>query len=233
MNKLAVFVEGQTEQIFVKKLLEEIAGEKNVRIRLEKSTGGRNASKRIEVIEAERAEPEARYYIQIVDCSGESRVASEIRDTYAILERRGFSAIVGLRDVFPLDRARIPDIRKAMTYRLRTQPIAVTQILAIMEVEAWFLAEHHHFAKIDPALTLAAIQGALRFDPNADDVEARDHPAEDLDRIYRLAGRSYRKNKATVHGTVDALDYAHLYLDLRARVGSLGVLVEAFDRFLA
>ena len=32
MKKLAIFVEGQTEQIFVKKLLEEIAGRKNIRI---------------------------------------------------------------------------------------------------------------------------------------------------------------------------------------------------------
>jgi hypothetical protein len=233
MNKLAVFVEGQTEQIFVKKLLEEIAGEKNVRIRLEKSTGGKNASKRIEVIEAERAEPAALYYIQIVDCSGESRVASEIRDAYASLERGGFSAIVGIRDVFPLDRAEIPQVRRAMAYRIRTQPIPVTQVLAIMEVEAWFLAEHHHFARIDPAITLAAVKSALHFDPSADDMEGRDRPAEDLDRVYRLGGRSYRKSKSTVQGTVDALDYAHLYMGLCGRMNSLGQLAEAIDRFLA
>jgi hypothetical protein len=34
VKKLAIFVEGQTEQIFVRKLLEEIAGKKNIRINI-------------------------------------------------------------------------------------------------------------------------------------------------------------------------------------------------------
>ncbi|KKK76890.1 hypothetical protein LCGC14_2859110 [marine sediment metagenome] len=37
MNKLAIFVEGQTEQAFVRTLLEEIAGTKNIHI--EERTG--------------------------------------------------------------------------------------------------------------------------------------------------------------------------------------------------
>jgi len=40
MNKLAVFVEGYTEVVFVEKLVEEIAGQQNVLIEHRKIRGG-------------------------------------------------------------------------------------------------------------------------------------------------------------------------------------------------
>ena len=40
MNKLAVFVEGYTEVVFVEKLIEEIAGENNVLIEHREIRGG-------------------------------------------------------------------------------------------------------------------------------------------------------------------------------------------------
>ena len=55
-----------------------------------------------------------------------------------------------------------------------------------MEIEAWFLAEHTHFAKISPTITRDAIFSALRFDPEKDDLQARPTPADacrDLDNI--------------------------------------------------
>ena len=101
-----------------------------------------------------------------------------------------------------------------------------------MEVEAWFLAEHHHFARIGAAITTAAIKTALGFDPSTADMAERDHPAEDLDKVYRLGGSSYRKKKNAVQATVDVLDYEHLYLGLGGRVSSLAQLTGAIDRFL-
>ena len=40
MNKLAVFVEGYTEVVFIERLIEEIAGKQNVRIEHRKIRGG-------------------------------------------------------------------------------------------------------------------------------------------------------------------------------------------------
>ena len=48
---------------------------------------------------------------------------------------------------------------------MKTKPIVVDFILSIMEIEAWFLAEHSHFAKIDPKITLEAIADKLKFNP--------------------------------------------------------------------
>ena len=102
-----------------------------------------------------------------------------------------------------------------------------------MEIEAWFLAEHTHFQRIDPGLTIPRIIAEMGFDPSTDDMELRDHPAEDLDTIYRLVGQAYTKSRRRVQKTVDALDYAALYLDLISRLGGLMAFVSAIEVFLS
>lgn len=47
MNKMAVFVEGCTEQLFVEKLVIEIAGRKNVQVELRKVRGGKTTRRRM------------------------------------------------------------------------------------------------------------------------------------------------------------------------------------------
>ena len=46
MKKLAVFVEGQTEQLFVERLLEEAAGKKQICIEKRQAFGGRPTVRR-------------------------------------------------------------------------------------------------------------------------------------------------------------------------------------------
>ena len=41
MNKLAIFVEGQTEQIFAERLVLSLGGDANVGVRVERVSGGR------------------------------------------------------------------------------------------------------------------------------------------------------------------------------------------------
>jgi len=43
MKKIAFFVEGQTEQLFINKLLREIAGHKNIAVKLYQLIGGNNS----------------------------------------------------------------------------------------------------------------------------------------------------------------------------------------------
>jgi hypothetical protein len=79
--------------------------------------------------------------------------------------------------------------------------------LAVMEIEAWLLAEHTHFLRLSPVLTPARIREKLHFDPARDDLERRWHPAEDLDRIYQLAGLRYSKQRGNVERTLALLDF--------------------------
>lgn len=233
MNKLAIFVEGQTEQLFAEKLLVEIAGAKKLRIEKRKARGGRKNKRRLRLLETTAVDSQQEYFLLIVDCGEDERVGSDIRERYGNLVAQGYQAIIGIRDVFPQEREDIPKLREGLRYKLRTGPIEVLFVLAIMEIEAWFIAEHTHFARISDELTTERIKASIGFDPSTDDVELRDHPSQDLHEIYNLAGYFYKKSKTDVERTVDALDYARIYLALGKRLNDLQNLIERIDLFLS
>src|SRR5947208_2376792 len=107
MDKLAVFVEGQTEQIFVERLLYSVAGARNVHIDTVQAYGGRMLPRTFVEVQAHRPDPAKRYYAIIYDCMGDSRVLSDVREHYDSLVAQGFSDIIALRDVFPRPAAEI------------------------------------------------------------------------------------------------------------------------------
>lgn len=233
-RKLAVFVEGQTEQIFIERLITEIASAREVTFVRLQATGGRPPTPRqfIALSGHNQQHPATRYYVQIVDSHTDNRVVSDIRDTQASLARAGFDAVLGIRDVYPVPRASIPTMRAATAAALSGAALPVDLVLAVMEVEAWFLGEHNHFARIGAGIPIADIMSYLGFDPSTQNMEGRAHPAEDLHEAYKLVGCAYHKTAAHIQRTVGALDYAHLYLDLPARMPSLRELIDALDRFL-
>ena len=215
MNKLAVFVEGYTEQIFVEKLLVEIAGRNNICV--EKCAHSDNGSK---------------YFTYIIDCHGDSTVASGIRDNYESLAKVGYSSILGIRDVYPIERVDIPKLRRGLSYGIRTKPIVPVFILSVMEIEAWFLAEHSHFQRIHKNLTIDRIKTELSFDPSQENMELRDHPTEDLNQIYALVGMEYKKRKRLLKRTVKAIDYTEIYLSLSSKLKPIEELISEIDKFI-
>lgn len=233
MNKLAIFVEGQTEQAFVRKLLEEIAGTKNIVIEERAARGGRKDKRRMRLLDATDAASGKKYFVMIVDCGSDERVKSDIVERYDGLVKSGYEGIIGIRDVYPEERRDVPRIRQRLPYKLKSVPIEVLFVLAVMEIEAWFLAEHTHFMRIHDELTARRIHEEMGFDPAVEDMQLRDHPAEDLHRIYQLVGLAYKKTKTHIQRTVGLLDYAAVYLELGQRFGDLRNLVDRVDRFLS
>ena len=232
MKRMAVFVEGQTEQLFVERLVQEIAGAHRVLIHKQQGLGERTARKFVSV-GATSQETGQEYYFLIYDCVGYTSVNSDIRDQYDSLAAKGYTAIIGMRDVHPDGRADIAKLLRYLGYGVKTKPVQVTYVLAIMEIEAWFLAEHTHFHRIDPGLTMALIIASLGFDPSMDDMELRDKPAEDLNRIYQLVGLAYNKRRKNALRTIHALDYGSIYMVLAAKIGNLATLIGAIDLFLS
>jgi hypothetical protein len=136
-----------------------------------------------------------------------------------------------VRDVRPdFAHADIPDLERGLPKYIKTSLIPVEFILAIMEIEAWFLAETTHFPKLDPAITVAAIKAAYGFDPENDDMEQRLAPADDLNNCYAIAGKTYQKHLA--QDTVDALDYADIYLRLWRKFRYMERLIGSIVSFL-
>ena len=233
MKKLAVFVEGQTEQLFLERLITEIAGAHTIAIEKRKLTGGSRSRASQVLLWASAPDQGHKYFVLIVDSSTDNRVKSDIHDNYNSLVSSGYSAIIGIRDVFPeFTHAEINKLRLGLNYRLKTKPIRVVFALGVMEIETWFICEHTHFGRINSALTPASIKANLRFDPSVDDIQLRPNPSADLDAIYKLVGLRYKKDRCSIQLTVDRLDYGFLYFSVLDRLPDLKTLVESIDGFL-
>lgn len=177
LERIAFFVEGLSEQLFIEKLLTEILGQKNISIEKRKMKGGSKMSISIIKIGAPSISPTADYFFMIIDCSGETTIATYIRNQRDSLLSKGYSAIFGLLDVRPnWSRNEIPKLRKMLYYKLPQKDIETKFILSVMEIESWFLAEEKHFKNIHPDLDVETIKKRNNFDPLSN-TELVDEPA--------------------------------------------------------
>ncbi|MTJ31388.1 hypothetical protein [Aphanizomenon sp. UHCC 0183] len=101
MKKLAIFVEGKTEQIFVAKLLREIAGKFQISIEI-KSRQGINFDK---VIMKDSVTSETKFYVLIYNSCRDESVVSDMKEWYHCLTEDGYDRVIGLRDVYPISIA--------------------------------------------------------------------------------------------------------------------------------
>lgn len=226
MKKMAVFVEGQTERLFIIRFIELVAQKDKIEIESCKVT----ENGRLTSLVGRSKHVRRDYYFLVVDCGSDSRVASDVRDNYESLVAAKFTSIVGIRDVYPSLYGDIAAIRKGMFFKQKTKPFAPKFLLSIMEIEAWFLAEHTHLLKLDQSLTPARIATDQGFNPSVDDMSRRPHPAEDLGRIYAMAGHAYGKNKRAIQRTVGHLDCESMYL-AADRMPELNLFVQEVDTF--
>ena len=219
MEKLAIFVEGQTERIFVENLLHALAGPRNYHIDAIQAFGGGPILPRIwEEIHAVRPAPRTEFYILIYESMNDSRVLSDIRDQYQTLVDQGYKAIIGVRDVYPDPAADIPTIRADFVTYTPQAPIIPVLILEVMEIEAWFIGEHLHFPQMHASLTHPTVTTALGYDPGTHDVTTIAWPCGDLRNVYALAGLGYRKSRYHAERTVGVLSYENVYLHLRENI---------------
>ena len=232
-RKIAFFTEGQTGQVFVEKLLIEIAGNRDIHIDSVRVIGGRKFPRILYSLTPRTDNTHHEYHALIVDCGGDERVASEVRDQYASLMTAGYTALVAIRDVAPdFTWADIPRLRAGITRSLPAAPVQPLLVLATMEVEAWFIGEHTHFPRLNTNLTTQLIQRNLGLNLLTDDIEQLVRPADDLHRMYQLVGLSYLKSRPEVERTVNVLDYDRVQDTLPHRTPSFAPLLQAVSVFL-
>lgn len=231
---MAIFVEGQTERLFIVRLLSEIAGAKGLRIEcLKASGGGRAGARMLTRVQVTEPSSQTTHFAMIVDCGSDNRVSSDIGDQYESLIQSGYTVIVGIRDVYPdFSFTDVPRLRNGLQYRLKTKPLKVSFVLGVMEIESWFLAEWSHFERLNSAITLPEVQSRFGFNPSTDDLQLRDHPALDLHNVYGIGGFAYKKSRNQVQRTVDILDYESLYIETSTRFDDLAHLISTMDTFL-
>lgn len=233
-KKLAIFVEGQTERIFITRLLQEIAGYKKVSVEVYQVRGDK-ANRKIQPLKSNLIEA-APFFILLYDCGCDSHVLSDIKKQHNSLTNNGYEKILGLRDLYPEpleNRTKVENgIKGFLKPLLQNKGIPISMILVIMEIEAWFLGEYSFLTKIDSCLTSNFILHNLGFDLNALDVEQIPHPSEALNKIYQLIQRSYDKSETTVEEIASLLNYEFMYLHLVEKIKQLKQLIDAINLFL-
>lgn len=234
MRRIAFFVEGAGEMLFVEKLLVEVATAKNIVVSKFKIRGGGKSGvhpKRMTEVGAVKEVTDEAFYAIIYDCGGDHLVAQRIREEHKNLTDAGYERLVGVRDVRPsFQRHEIDKLQLGMASVVDKQLTPVTFILSTMELEAWFLAEYSHFERIHPELTPELISHELGFNPREVATSDRDHPASDLEQSYLLKGETY--DKFTVEKTVNALDFDVVYGELCEKIPELSALSAVIDGFL-
>lgn len=251
MKKIAFFVEGETEYYFISKLLKEIAGEKKINVIADKLTGGgkKQPIRSVSVSLESTVNPLAKYEALIRVSGTDNRVDTDIEDFHKDLQRtkseNEYSLIIGLRDLkgqkpdlSPTTLLDLPKMELAakviMRHCVLSHIIPTSIIIAVYEIEAWFLAECTHFERIDATLKNPPIVSVMGFNPCIDDMTLRPEPAKDLHSIYQLGipPKAYHKTAPQASRTVNCLDYANIYLNVRHKITKLNELVTKIDNFL-
>lgn len=220
MKKVAIFVEGMTEQKFVVMFLTEWFNSLGIQVQLAKQLRGTVVLQTVSVtptnIDA---------FVMVVDCANDEQVMTQIRDQYQKLVNAGYTAVIGLRDVYPKTHSEIELLRKGLERALPKGSIKAEIYLAEMEVEAWFIAEATHFSRISPKLTVKRIADG-GFDLSIP-CESWPQPANTLHQIYKLEGLAYRKSAKNVKRTIAALSRTEIAINVIPAVSSLSGFVDA------
>jgi len=224
LKKMAIFVEGQTEQFFLERLIKEIGDRNQITFKC-------TTAKQLITIQSSTKTVATKFFILIVNCENDEQVKSKIIENQENLSRSNYDLVIGLRDIYPLGRNKIAQIELALRTGIKTKGVRTEICLAKMEVEAWFLQETSHYIKIDPSLTEENISNASTFNPWKGNAEDSHHPAAALNEIYQLAGMAYKKDKKRVARTIEALDYENLYINLRTSLPYLNKLLTLIDDF--
>ena len=119
MRRIAIFVEGYTELVFLDKLIGEIAEAHQIAIHHRKIRGGgigSGVAKHYIELQTPLINEEKSLYFLLIDCGGDQQVSQRIREEHSNLTKSGYEKIIGLRDVYPqFSHADIPKLRKVCT----------------------------------------------------------------------------------------------------------------------
>lgn len=244
MKKIAFFVEGQTEQIFIKWLLIKIASQKNrnISLTLKQFKGGGRKMPEIEETINERLqffidEPKIPFFeCLIYNCGKDELVKPRILENIQTLFEIGCTEIIGIQDLFPNYKLlELAQLKRGLQFISPDRlPLLITFeiVVVVHETEAWFLAEVEYLKKFDNRLTNVFINAELGFDPYEDDMRLRENPAKDLNNVYQLVGRGYSKRERQVKKIMENLDFHNLYTNIRHKIPELDELIQKIDSFL-
>jgi len=248
MIEIFVFVEGQTERLFIDKILQKYYASNDIHIPIfnhpARNSYIKNENEKLRKIYANPLKPKCCFFIY--DCEGVSSIPSKMSEILNKLPTwRNFNYVITLRDLSKaLGKTKIStkthaEILEAIN-KIKIRILhkdgynykwidRTAHFFAVMEIEAWFLKEYSFLIKINNSLTQDNIKQKLKINLLNDDVELYPKPSKTLDDIYNLANLKYDKNKDEVIKIISMIDYKSLFTYVRKNMPHLHNFLEFID----
>ncbi len=211
MTRVAIFVEGQTERTFVRRLLYQRYASETAIVVQEMVLKGKKRYFQPSVVSQIQG---INYSFLIIEVPDYSQVISMVRHNAENMIREGFSFVIGLRDLHPNGRnekANVTNVISALFKELTVRD-KTGIVLAVMETEAWFLYDWQLFQRINNILCPNFIQTRLNYDLVNNDPELYyEHPSKSIDNILKLVRLRYRKRIIEIDTIVDNIDFNNLF----------------------
>ncbi len=202
MRKVAIFTEGQGDQIFVRELLSHVIGYEALSFECLQLRAGN-----LQQVPYTYSNRNATIHYLIVDVGNDVRVMSAILERQESLISKGYNVIIGLRDMYSdayLKRSRIIDdsvtnsfiSKHNETIKGMSNHDKIFIFFAIMELESWLLSMYRLLERFNPTLNCEHIERELGFDLSKINPETKFfHPTSTFKNILSLAGKTYKKSK--------------------------------------
>jgi Domain of unknown function (DUF4276) len=211
MKKIVVFVEGNTELIFVREYLRKSFEFQDIEIECRKRQYGR-----FDEVPFSMPNPNAKYHFRIINVGGDKNVLDDIIEDEIKLRNIGYEKIIGLRDMFSeeykkkvkqpmrIDNDEIQKFIMSANKRIERDtkfPQNIKLHFAIMEIEAWFLGISNLWQR--KGLSSQAIKEKIKVDLSTIDPETTFvHPTEIIKSILKTINESYDKHAGQVESLV-------------------------------
>jgi len=204
LKRIAIFVEGQSEIIFLRKLIPLILGYDKISYKCLKL----QANKFSEIpYNYNTNVPTVDFNFLLINVQNDDLVLSAIKAREVNLFNRGYELILGIRDMYcksynDKSKGKIDDcvselvkLRVHLETSKMSKPDKIFIHFSIMEFEAWILSMHTLFNKIDSALSCESIRLKLGLDLKKIDPQNEFYrPSNELKRILKLCEIDYDKS---------------------------------------
>ena len=216
MSKVAIFVEGQSELIFIRYCLLLVLGWDKISFECWELYGNKTKPVRYRY-----AAKNAEIHFFILDVGNDERVLSVVKEREEVLFQRGYEKIIALRDMYSekyrkrspgkidenVTRAFIENTHKEIAKM--SEPARIKIHFAIMELEAWFLGMYNIFERLNSALNINYIEENLGFNLSTIDPQIEFFkPADIVDKILQLVSSQYKKSKDDIESICSKIEMA-------------------------
>lgn len=203
MKKIAFFVEGQTEMMFVHNFLRDYLQGKS--IKFDKYKIRKN---KIIVIQCERIGEDEEYNISIFDVGNDEGVFGAVSErSEQLITQHGYSYIFGIRDLYPGKIENLEGMIQRFANMAKSKNLEENTYyaIAVQELEGWFFLDHHCICRYNDRVPTEEIIQRLGDGLNFPEQIA--HPASLLNSILSKYGSGYDKKKSECHGITNAIDF--------------------------